>query len=172
MKKLFLLATVAVLVACVNNNSSKKSKTSEEEPAAVEAEVEPSQEPAQTPAQHLVKLPAKEPAQPQAQQPEAMEADVEQTQEAAPEVVEEAAPVQEAVVTVDALCQQFGVYDLFSQYDRLLKGGDKKSAKKIEAQFTQLKKQIKADQALPEKLRESFKNYIEDKQEEIGARYK
>lgn len=168
MKKLFLLAAVAVLVACVNNNSSKKSKTSEEEPAAVEAEVEPSQEPAQTPAQHLVKLPAKEPAQ----QPEAMEADVEQAQEAAPEVVEEAAPVQEAVVTVDALCQQFGVYDLFSQYDRLLKGGDKKSAKKIEAQFTQLKKQIKADQALPEKLRESFKNYIEDKQEEIGARYK
>ena len=172
MKKLFLLAAVAVLVSCANNNSCKKSQTSEEEAAPVEAEAEPSPEAARTPAQHLVKLPVQEPAQPQAQESEDVEAEVEQTQEAAPEVVEEAAPVQEAVVTVDALCQQFGVYDLFSQYDRFLKDGDKKSAKKIEAQLTQLKKQIKADQTLPEKLRESFKNYIEDKQEEIGARYK
>jgi len=176
MKKLFLLlAALAVLVGCANNQSSKKPQAPAEESVPVEAEAEPASEPAQLLVQPQARQTVKEPVQP-VEQPEesveSVEAEVEQTQEAAPEVVEEAAPVQEAVVTVDALCQQFGVYELFSQYDRLLKDGDKKNAKKIEAQLTQLKKQIKADQTLPEKLRESFKNYIEDKQEEIGARYK
>jgi len=164
MKKIFLLATVAALVACANNNSSKKSKATEEIPVPVEAEAEPEQEPVQQPAKKAV--------QPLVQQPEAVKADVEQPRESAPEASEEVAPVQEAVVTVDALCQQFGVYDLFSQYDRFLKDGDKKNARKIESQLSQLKRQVKADKALPDKLRESFKNYVEDKQEEIGNRYK
>ena len=173
MKKLFLLlAALAVLVGCANNQSSKKPQAPAEESVPVEAEAEPASEPAQLLVQPQARQTVKEPVQPVEQPEESVEAEVEQPQESAPEVVEEAAPVQEAVVTVDALCQQFGVYELFSQYDRLLKDGDKKSAKKIEAQLTQLKKQIKADQTLPEKLRESFKNYIEDKQEEIGARYK
>ena len=173
MKKLFLLlAALAVLVGCANNQSSKKPQAPAEESVPVEAEAEPASEPAQLLVQPQARQTVKEPVQPVEQPEESVEAEVEQTQEAAPETVEEAAPVQEAVVTVDALCQQFGVYDLFSQYDRLLKDGEKKSAKKIEAQLTLLKKQIKADQTLPEKLRESFRNYIEDKQEEIGARYK
>lgn len=162
MKKIVLLAAIAVLAACANNNSSKKPKASEGEPTPVEAEAEKPQEPVQKAAQPLMHQSA----------PAAVKAEEEPVQESAPEVPEEVAPVQEAVVTVDALCQQFGVYDLFNQYDRLLKDGDKKGARKIEGQLSQLKKQVKADQTLPEKLRESFKNYIEDKEEEIGDRYK
>lgn len=173
MKKLFLLlAALAVLVGCANNQSSKKPQAPAEESVPVEAEAEPASEPAQLLVQPQARQTVKEPVQPVEQPEESVEAEVEQPQESAPEVGEEAAPVQEAVVTVDALCQQFGVYELFTQFDRFLKDGDKKSARKIEGQLSQLKKQVKANSALPEKLRESFKNYIEDKQEEIGARYK
>lgn len=160
MKKIFLLATVVILAACANNTSSKKPKVSEEEPTPVEAEAEKLQEPAQKAVQPLM--------QPVST---AVKADNNPVQEVVPQATEEAAPVKDAVVTVDALCQQFGVYDLFTQYDQFLKDGDKKSARKMEGQLSQLKKQVKANSALPEKLRENFKNYIDDKQEEIRSRY-
>jgi len=164
MKKLFLLlAALAVLAGCANNHSSKKPQAPAEEPAPVEAEAEPVAEPVQQPVHHQ--------AQPLMQP---VKADVEEPQASAPvqEAPEEAAPAkEEKSLTVDALCSQFGVYELLSQYDRCLKDGNKKGARKLESQLGQLKKQVKNDAALPEKLRESFKNYIDDKQEEIGERY-
>lgn len=160
MKKIVLLAVIAVLAGCANNNSSKKPQAPAEEPAPVEAEAEKPQEPAQKAVQPLM--------QPVST---AVKADNNPVQEVVPKTTEEAAPVKDAVVTVDALCQQFGVYDLFTQYDQFLKDGDKKSARKIEGQLSQLKKQVKANGALPDNLRENFKNYIDGKQEEIRSRY-
>ena len=75
-------------------------------------------------------------------------------------------------LTVDALCNQFGVYDLLDQYKQHIQNKDKKAAKQVEAQLSALKKQIKNDQSLPESLRDSFKTYIEDKEEEIEERFK
>lgn len=160
MKKIFLLTAVVILAACANNTSSKKPKVSEEEPTPVEAEAEKPEEPAQKAVQPLM--------QPVST---AVKADNNPVQKVVPQATEEAAPVKDAVVTVDALCQQFGVYDLFTQYDQFLKDGDKKSARKIEGQLSQLKKQVKANGALPDNLRENFKNYIDGKQEEIRSRY-
>ncbi|MBO4625523.1 MAG: hypothetical protein J5646_08575 [Bacteroidales bacterium] len=162
MKKLFLLlATIAILAACVNNNSSKKSKTSEE-PSPVESEEiqEPAQQPVQQSAQPLIQQ--EEPVKAEAQEPEV------QAQEAAPE---EVAPVEEKPRTVDALCKKYGVYGLLSQYDRYLKAGEKKKAKKIEDQLWEIEKRVKNDKTLPEKLRDSFKDYVEDKEDEIEDRY-
>lgn len=160
MKKIVLLVAIAVLAGCANNNSSKKPQAPAEEPTPVEAEAEKPQEPAQKAVQPLM--------QPVST---AVKADNNPVQEVVPKTTEEAAPVKDAVVTVDALCQQFGVYDLFTQYDQFLKDGDKKSARKIEGQLSQFKKQVKANSALPDNLRENFKNYIDGKQEEIRSRY-
>ena len=163
MKKLFLLlAAMAVLAGCANNNSSKKPQAHAEEPVPVEAEAEPAAEPVQQAVHHQAQ-PLMQPVKAEAEEPQASaHADTPQ---------EEAAPVKEKTLTVDALCSQFGVYDLLSQYDRCLKDGDKKGARKIQNQFKQLGKQVKSNQTLPETLRESFKNYLEDKEEEIESRY-
>lgn len=86
---------------------------------------------------------------------------------------EETAPAEEAApLTVDALCNQFGVYDLLDQYKQHIQNKDKKAAKQVEAQLSALRKQIKNDESLPLSLRENFKTYIEDKEEEIEERFK
>ena len=42
----------------------------------------------------------------------------------------------------------------------------------MEAQLSALRKQIKNDESLPLSLRENFKTYVEDKEEEIEERFK
>lgn len=82
------------------------------------------------------------------------------------------APVDTTPRTVDALCRKYGVYGMLSQYEKLIRNGDKKAAKKVEDQLWSIEKKVKADNSLPKDLRDSFKNYVEDKEDEIEARYK
>ncbi len=73
--------------------------------------------------------------------------------------------------TVDDLCRKYGVYGMLAQYETHIKNKDKKAAKKVEDQLWKIEKQVKADKSLPEDLRKSFKNYVEDKEDEIEAKY-
>lgn len=75
-------------------------------------------------------------------------------------------------LTVDGLCRKYGVYGLLGQYERYLKAGDKKQAKKIEDKLWTIEKKVKADKSLSESLRSSFKDYVEDKEDEIESRAK
>jgi flagellar motility protein MotE (MotC chaperone) len=146
MKKILTFAVVVlVAAACVNTN--KKPKSEPEAPAgepAVEAPVQ-------------VVAPVQKPVEKEEPAPAPEE---KKTEEAA------------APLTVDALCNQFGVYDLLNQYQQSVQDKDKKAARKLETQLGALQKQIKNDESLPKDLRESFKTYIEDKEEEIKARFK
>ena len=74
--------------------------------------------------------------------------------------------------TVDALCRKYGVYGMLSQYEKLLKNKDKKAAKKVEDKLWSIEKMVKNDTSLPQSLRDSFKDYVEDKEDEIEARCK
>lgn len=151
MKKTLTFALVAlVAIACVNTN--KKPKGEPEAPAEQPAVEAPAQEAAPSPAPAPVKeaQPVREEKKAEAQ-PE--EADVN-------------------TLTVDALCNQYGVYDLLDQYKQHIQSKDKKAAKEVQTQLGALKKQIKNDQTLPQDLRDSFKTYVEDKEEEIKERFK
>ena len=151
MKRIVTLTLVALLAAaCVNTN--KKPKAEPNGPAGEPAVEAPVQETA--PSQALAPVKNEKPAK---EEPKA---------EPQPEEVDVNS------LTVDALCNQFGVYDLLDQYKQHIQNKDKKAAKQVEAQLSALKKQIKNDQSLPESLRDSFKTYIEDKEEEIEERYK
>lgn len=74
-------------------------------------------------------------------------------------------------VTVSALLENYGVYGLLSQYDRALKNKDKKKAKKIEDQLYDICKKVKADRSVPESVAKRFRDYIEDKEDEIEDKY-
>lgn len=150
MKKTLTFALVAlVAIACVNTNKKPKG-----EPEA----------PAEQPA---VEAPVKQEAPDQTATPARHETPV------ATPPKEETAPAEEAApLTVDALCNQFGVYDLLDQYKQHIQNKDKKAAKQVEAQLSALRKQIKNDESLPLSLRENFKTYVEDKEEEIEERFK
>ncbi len=151
MKRILAFAVVAlVIAACVNTN--KKPKAEPNGPAGEPAVEAPVQE--ATPSQALAPVKNEKPAK---EEPKA---------EPQPEEVDVNS------LTVDALCNQFGVYDLLDQYKQHIQNKDKKAAKQVEAQLSALKKQIKNDQSLPESLRDSFKTYIEDKEEEIEERFK
>lgn len=82
------------------------------------------------------------------------------------------APVEEKPRTVDALCRKYGVYGMLSQYEKHIQNKDKKAAKKVEDQLWAIEKKVKNDNSLPKDLRDSFKDYVEDKEDEIEARYK
>ena len=73
--------------------------------------------------------------------------------------------------TVDDLCRKYGVYGLLAKYENLIKNKEKKAAKKVEDQLWEIEKKVKADNSLPENLRKSFKDYVEDKEDEIEKRY-
>ena len=60
---------------------------------------------------------------------------------------------------------------MLAQYETHIKNKDKKAAKKVEDQLWQIEKKVKADNSLPEDLRKSFRNYVEDKEDEIEKRY-
>lgn len=151
MKRILAFAVVAlVIAACVNTN--KKPKAEPDGPAgepAVEASVQET-----APSQALTPVKEDKPAkEEQKSQPQPEEVDVNS-------------------LTVDALCNQYGVYDLLDQYKQHIQSKDKKAAKEVQTQLGALKKQIKNDQTLPQDLRDSFKTYVEDKEEEIKEHFK
>ena len=151
MKRIVTFTLVALLAAaCVNTN--KKPKAEPDGPAG-----EP-----------VVEAPVQEAAPSQALAPVKNEKPAKEEPKAEPQPEE----VDVNSLTVDALCNQFGVYDLLDQYKQHIQNKDKKAAKQVEAQLSALKKQIRNDQSLPESLRDSFKTYIEDKEEEIEERFK
>lgn len=85
--------------------------------------------------------------------------------------VEEAAAEKKEPVTLNSLCVQHGVYGLLSRYENALKNGDKKRAKSIEDQLWAIEKRVGNDTSIPKSLRDRFKDYIEDKEDEIEDKY-
>lgn len=150
MKKTLSFALAAlVAIACVNTNKKPKG----------EPEVPPQEPAVEAPVQETTPSPVITPVSADTPAPKENKA--------------EPRPAEDAgVLTVDALCNQYGVYDLLDQYKQSVQNKDKKAAKKVEAQLSALRKQIKKDEALPQSLRESFVTYVEDKEEEIEERFK
>ena len=74
-------------------------------------------------------------------------------------------------VTVNSLLEKYGVYGLLSQYDRALKNKEKKKAKGIEDKLYDICKKVKADRTVPESVAKRFRDYIEDKEDEIEDKY-
>lgn len=74
-------------------------------------------------------------------------------------------------MTLDGLCRKYGVYGLLSQYDRALRNGNRRSAKNIEDHLWAIEQRVKANKSIPERLRDGFVRYIEDKEDEIEDRY-
>lgn len=151
--KRFVTLTLVVLVAAACVNTNKKPKAEPEGPAGEQPAVEaPVQEAAPSPAP----APLKE-AQPVREEKKA---------EAQPEEADV------NTLTVDGLCNQLGVYDLLDQYKQGVQNKDRKAAREAQTQLNALKRQVRTDQSLPQSLRDNFKTYVEDKEEEIKDRFK
>lgn len=88
-----------------------------------------------------------------------------------PEVAVPVADQKNEPVTFNSLMEKYGVYGLLSQYDRALKSKDKKKAKKIEDELYSICKKVKADPTVPESVAKRFRDYIEDKEDEIEDKY-
>ena len=80
-------------------------------------------------------------------------------------------PVAGGAMTLNSLLEQYGVYGLLSQYDKALRNKEKKKAKGIEDRLFSICKQVKADPNVPSKLADRFRDYIEDKEDEIEDKY-
>lgn len=65
---------------------------------------------------------------------------------------------------------KYGIYGMLSQYERLLKKGERIKAKKLEDKMYEIEKKVSADKSIPKNLRERFVSYIENKEDEIEAR--
>lgn len=102
-----------------------------------------------------------------------MDFNVTNEEAAAPKVTTEAAkPAEEAMPnTVDGLCRKYGVYGMLSRYDAALRRGDKSGAKRIEDQLWSIERRVMNDYRVPEWLGKAFKNYVEEKEDEIEDRY-
>jgi len=74
-------------------------------------------------------------------------------------------------VTFNSLMQKYGIYGLLSQYDKALKAGEKKEAKKIEDKLYDICKKVKADKTVPEDLAKRFRDYIENEEDKIEDKY-
>ena len=74
-------------------------------------------------------------------------------------------------MTIDGLCRKYGIYGMLSQYDRALRNGNKSRAKKIEDQLWAIEKRVKANRSIPERVRDGFVHYIEEKEDIIEDRY-
>ncbi len=73
--------------------------------------------------------------------------------------------------TVHDLCMKYGIYGKMSQYDKALRNGEKKKAKRIEDDMYEICKKVKKDLNVPEWLAKNFKNYVEDREDEIEDKY-
>lgn len=78
---------------------------------------------------------------------------------------------KEYPMTVDGLCRKYGVYGLLSQYEQAYKDRNKSRARRIEDQLWAIEKRVKASNSIPERLRDSFVRYIENKEDDIEDRY-
>ena len=78
---------------------------------------------------------------------------------------------EEYPMTLDGLCRKYGVYGLLAQYDVALRNGQDKRAKQIEDQLWSIEKRVGNDRSVPEWLRDRFKDYVEDREDEIEDRY-
>lgn len=73
-------------------------------------------------------------------------------------------------MTLNGLLTKYGIYGMLSQYERLLKKGERIKAKKLEDKMYEIEKKVSADKSIPKNLRERFVSYIENKEDEIEAR--
>lgn len=74
-------------------------------------------------------------------------------------------------MTLEDLLDQYDMYDKLEQYESCLKKGQKKKAKQIEDEMWVIEKKVKADPSIPWNLRTRFMNYIENKEDQIEAKY-
>ena len=74
-------------------------------------------------------------------------------------------------LTLNSLLEKHGVYGLLSQYDKLLRNKEKKKAKQVEDRLYEICKRVKADPSVPSSLADRFRDYIEDKEDEIEDKY-
>ena len=74
-------------------------------------------------------------------------------------------------LTLNSLLEKHGVYGLLSQYDKLLRNKEKKKAKEVEDRLYAICKQVKADPSIPKDLASRFRDYIENKEDEIEDKY-
>lgn len=74
-------------------------------------------------------------------------------------------------MTLDGLCRKYGVYGLLAQYDVALRNDQNKRAKQIEDQLWAIEKRVGNDPNVPSWLRDRFKDYVEDREDEIEDRY-
>jgi len=74
-------------------------------------------------------------------------------------------------LSLNSLCNQYGVYGLLSQYESALKNGNSKRAKQIEDQLWTIEKKVKNDYAVPAWLRDQFVDYIEDREDAIEDKW-
>lgn len=80
-------------------------------------------------------------------------------------------PAEEYPMTLDGLCRKYGVYGLLAQYESAIRNGQDKRAKQIEDHLWDIEKRVKNDYRVPEWLRNRFKDYVEDREDEIEDRY-
>ena len=78
---------------------------------------------------------------------------------------------EQAKPTLNSLCEKYGVYGLLSKYDKLLSQRKKRDDKKVEDQLWEIEKKVMADGSLPQSLRQRFKDYIEDREDQIEDKY-
>lgn len=74
-------------------------------------------------------------------------------------------------VTFQSLMEKYGVYGKLSQYDKALSQKEKKKAKQIEDDLFKICKQVKNDPTVPQSVAQKFRDYIEDKEDEIEKKY-
>lgn len=84
---------------------------------------------------------------------------------------EEATAEKKEKPTLNSLCEEYGIYGMLAQYEKLLKKGDKRAAKNVEDRMWEIEKKVKADQSLPESLRKRFVEYIETREDQIEDKY-
>lgn len=73
--------------------------------------------------------------------------------------------------TINDICMKYGIYGKISQYDKALRNGDKRKAKSIEDDMYRICKAVKNDPNVPEWLAKNFKDYVEDREDEIEDKY-
>lgn len=78
---------------------------------------------------------------------------------------------EEFPMTLDGLCRKYGIYGKLSLYEQALSKGRRSEAKRIEDQLWAIERRVRGDRSIPERLRDSFVNYIENKEDAIEDRY-
>ena len=74
-------------------------------------------------------------------------------------------------LSLNSLCNQYGVYGLLSQYENALKNDNSKRAKQIEDQLWSIEKKVKNDYTVPGWLRDAFVDYIEKREDAIEDKW-